>query len=474
MYNISDNAQNTSADCLGSTFPGSWLEWPRAFCLCYYCTVTEWDSLAPSANPLLTSSFPTVHPPSSPKPLPKHRTQSFLCARFFSLLPLRFLSWSPIFEGIMSLSPDSSFEAPPLDNLSNIASNKSTPPTTVADSASLHSDTSKHDVNMIAVDSSRMAPQAPMEPEETQDEDADTPSRARRTRGNKPQYNLAVLTGTDGHGKREAKGDYVSARNQRRRTVAADKRSWSDSPNSTPERKASKARRETIDALIFPNSPDTSESPRARRQRKEAPRPVRASARQPAPPPSPPTARAGVSTRRTRKTADIDMKDVPRELRRLEDTKEFSHVDDRPVVYTVWSNGRYIDSNELKKKEEAKKAKTEVIPKQEEKEGSEPVTNIKKRRVKKYLDKGLYAGQDAPMDIGKGLTPGEKKKLGSLPELLPAVHRNKTFPSPMFTGLRTLINGRDFRLPYQICNPLPPGQPKPDEWKKMTKSMQLF
>lgn len=376
----------------------------------------------------------------------------------------------------MSLSPDSSFGAPPLDALSNIASNKSTPPTTVADSASLHSDTSKHDVNMIAVDSSRTAPQAPAESRETpEDQDASTPSRARRTRGLKPQYNLAVLTGTDGHGKREAKGDNVSARNQRRRTVAADRRSWAISSGATPERKASKARRETIDALISHQSPKMSASPRTRRQENVSPRAVRTSSRRPAPPPSPPATKAGVSTRRNRKTNDVDMSKVPRELRRLEDTKEFSHVDDRPVVYTVWSNGRYVDPKELKKEEKAKKAKTEETPAQGEKEGSEPVTNTKKRRVKKYLDKGLYAGQDAPIDIAKGLTPGEKKKLNSLPELLPAIRRNKTFPetfpAPMFTGLRTLINGRDFKLPYQICNPLPPGQPKPDEWKKMTKSM---
>ncbi|EQL02820.1 SET domain protein [Ophiocordyceps sinensis CO18] len=43
-------------------------------------------------------------------------------------------------------------------------------------------------------------------------------------------------------------------------------------------------------------------------------------------------------------------------------------------------------------------------------------------------------------------------------------------PSPMYTGLRTLIAGRDFKLPYNVCNPLPPGQPKPDEWKRMTKN----
>jgi histone-lysine N-methyltransferase ASH1L len=86
------------------------------------------------------------------------------------------------------------------------------------------------------------------------------------------------------------------------------------------------------------------------------------------------------------------------------------------------------------------------------------------------MDKGLYSGQDMPLDVFKGLTAAEKKKLASLPELTATYRVNKLMPPPIYTGLRLLIAGRDFKLPFNVCNPMPPGQPKPDEWKKMTKS----
>jgi histone-lysine N-methyltransferase ASH1L len=40
----------------------------------------------------------------------------------------------------------------------------------------------------------------------------------------------------------------------------------------------------------------------------------------------------------------------------------------------------------------------------------------------------------------------------------------------MFKGARLLKNGRDYQLPFDIFSPLPPGQPKPDEWRKTNKS----
>jgi hypothetical protein len=41
---------------------------------------------------------------------------------------------------------------------------------------------------------------------------------------------------------------------------------------------------------------------------------------------------------------------------------------------------------------------------------------------------------------------------------------------PMFAGERLLKMGRDFELPFDIYSPLPPGQPKPNEWRKTNKS----
>ncbi|KAI6777985.1 [histone H3]-lysine4 N-trimethyltransferase ASH1L [Emericellopsis cladophorae] len=367
----------------------------------------------------------------------------------------------------MSLSPERSFSAAPLDALSNIASSNSTPPTTVADSASLHSDTSKHDMTSVAdlaADSPDSAQMGPLIEQQLRDEaihraEAATPERSRRVRdGKKPVYNIAQLIGTAGHGKRRAKGDSVS--NRRRRTIGRATDIDQEDPDTIKGGTPTRRTRRSLGSTTTKTHTEAS------------PRPKRVAARQPTPAASrqatPVVAdRPGVSTRRSRRSGDVNEKDIPRELRRLEDTKEFSHVDDSPVVYTVWSNGKYVDPNQVKKEEERKKAKQAV---EELKVEEEPVTQGKKRRVKKYLDKGLYAGQDAPKDPLKGLTPGEKKQLDDLPELRPGGVVNKVMPLPMFTGLRTLIAGRDFKLPFNICNPLPPGQPKPDEWRKMTKN----
>ena len=98
----------------------------------------------------------------------------------------------------------------------------------------------------------------------------------------------------------------------------------------------------------------------------------------------------------------------------------------------------------------------------------------KRKRVKKYLEKGLYAGQDLPDSYIVGLTGPEKKKLAQTPGLENLPKPNKVLPLPIYNGLRLLIKGRDYKLPFDVCNPLPPGQPKPDEWRKMTKSRSLF
>ncbi|KND91886.1 Histone-lysine N-methyltransferase ASH1L [Tolypocladium ophioglossoides CBS 100239] len=374
------------------------------------------------------------------------------------------------------------------DTSSNVASSGSTPPTTVADSASLHSDTSKHDVITVADDAADAPVAGPHEHEPEHDEPESSTStaadiskapsppsparRAKRARVSTPVYNLAKLSGTDGHGKRRAKGDVVADR--RRRTISGDTLVGSievgaaaaGTPSSAT-RSQDRALKAGIDALQLQWSPAGLDTPRTRRQARLSPAAQRASA-----------ARfSGVSTlgsklstmgRRGRKAVDKGLAKMSRELRRLQDTNEFTGVDDRPVLHTVWSNGKYVDPKEPVPPAR-KKAKVEPAP-EPEKEESEPITNTRKRRVKKYLDKGLYAGQDAPLDMSKGLTMAEKKKLAQLPELIPSGRVNKTMPLPIYTGVRMLLAGRDFKLPYQICNPLPPGQPKPDEWKKMTKN----
>jgi histone-lysine N-methyltransferase ASH1L len=376
----------------------------------------------------------------------------------------------------MSLFVDSSFSATATDTSSTLASSSSTPPTTVADTESQLSDAPKLDVITVADDAIHAAPVQIQEPSPSQSPPA--PRRARRARVSEPVYNLSKLSGTAEHGKRRAKGDSVA--DKRRRTISGDtlvgsievaaNTAAAATGSPRPHDKVLKA---GIDALNLQWSPESLNTPRTRRQAQASPRSTRISSRL-----------NGVSSitttltkmgKKGRKAVDKGVSALSRELRRLQDTNEFSGIDKQPVVHTVWSNGKFVDPN-APPEPARKKAKVEEPEEEEEEEeesddeDKEPITNTGRHRVKKYLDKGLYAGQDMPQDVLKGLTTAEKKKLASVPELNPTGRVNKTMPPPIYTGLRMLAAGRDFKLPFNTCNPLPPGQPKPDEWKKMTRS----
>ncbi|KAI8408038.1 hypothetical protein FOFC_10969 [Fusarium oxysporum] len=380
------------------------------------------------------------------------------------------------------LSSEGAFEVSTTDDSSsNVASATSTPPTTVADEASLHSDSPKRDVVHVALDpdSPEVAPTTsqPIEPTEI-DSAANAlppaPIRSRRSRVSAPVYNLVQLSGTAGHGKRRAKGDIVADRRRRRKTISGPILGDDEGTSNTPQDATPETVRSGIDALGATQSASKLDSPRARRQKiaEESSSSRRSSTRRTsvfAPIAATPITKNSKATKRSRKSMEKTSTPMSRELRRLQDTKEFAHIDEKPVVLSVWSNGKFVDPKAAKSASR-KKAEPEQAAEETKEAEPEPVINTRKRRVKKYLAKGLYAGQDAPIDISKGLTVGEKKALAQLPELIPSGRVNKTMPLPMFNGLRTLIEGRDFKLPYQVCNPLPPGQPKPDEWKKMTKN----
>ncbi|KEY66044.1 hypothetical protein S7711_08820 [Stachybotrys chartarum IBT 7711] len=364
----------------------------------------------------------------------------------------------------MSLPPDNAsfFGSVATDSSSNFAfSSDSTPPTTVEDTASMGSVTSKHDVITVADDAADAAALI-------------SPPRSRRSQRTAPVYNLAQLSGTASHGKRRANGDIVSER--RRRTISGDTLVGSVESASevqdTLTRTAGKTVRQGIDALNLQWSPGRLNTPRATRRTRDSPRTARSSPRNTNKPISTLGTKLTNLSRRSRKAVDKGLKGavrMSRELRRLQDTKEYAPTEETGVRYTVWSNGKYVDPKAPPEPPARKKAKTS-IPEPEEEAEEASVPENKTRRVKKYLDKGLYAGQDAPTDIYKGLTPAEKKKLSEIPELLATSRANKIMPAPMYTGLRMLIAGGDFKLPFSIFNPLPPGQPKPDEWKKMTKN----
>ena len=90
-----------------------------------------------------------------------------------------------------------------------------------------------------------------------------------------------------------------------------------------------------------------------------------------------------------------------------------------------------------------------------------------KPKVKRWLSQGLYVGQDR--DFDPRLTEA-KNKLKKAASAQPPAKQRSILPLPMFAGQRTLELGRNFRLPFDVFSPLPPGQPKPDEWRKTRKS----
>lgn len=402
-----------------------------------------------------------------------------------------------------ALTSDASceFSGIPTDASSNNASFTSTPPTTITDAASIASDSSKHDITatlptldepiepierIIQVGTPQPDLPTTQPPTPTWQQEELTPKRARAARSGTgtPVYNLAKLAGTHIHGKRRANGDEV--RERRRRTVGGGEPSADNNASLDSIVQRVNTALDMDWSLSAPNTPQSTKgdnkSKSSAKNKKEktalaiAPRISTRSSGAAA------AAAALISAatslgKRARKSTVNAATNIPRELRRLQDTNEFAGIEAKPVLHTIWSNGKYIDPNDLDEQGEPvrKKAKKSPPPPPKEPEpepSKEPTPTVptQQRRVKKWLGKGLYAGQETPSDWTAGLNTADKKKLAQVPELTPPGKPNKTLPFPIFNGLRLLINGRDFKLPYDVCNPLPPGQPKPDEWRKMTKS----
>ncbi|KAJ5124724.1 Histone-lysine N-methyltransferase (Ash1) [Penicillium bovifimosum] len=86
-----------------------------------------------------------------------------------------------------------------------------------------------------------------------------------------------------------------------------------------------------------------------------------------------------------------------------------------------------------------------------------------KRKI--WLSHGLYVGQEPSDSPPKQRRSKNSKKTGTGPM------QRTILPMPMFKGARLLKTGRDYQLPFDIFSPLPPGQPKPDEWRKTNKNV---
>jgi len=85
------------------------------------------------------------------------------------------------------------------------------------------------------------------------------------------------------------------------------------------------------------------------------------------------------------------------------------------------------------------------------------------KRAKNWLNDGIYVGQNRHTDLRLNAAQNKKKlQAMSAAELA----ENKSLPLPMWNGHELIKLGRDFKLPFDVYNPLPPGQPKPGDWKK--------
>lgn len=165
--------------------------------------------------------------------------------------------------------------------------------------------------------------------------------------------------------------------------------------------------------------------------------------------------------KRGRDTFEGGLKKVKRELRNLADTPEYAHIDTKPVIHEVWSNGKLVVQEPPRKRKKIEEAATK------KQEPEEAPGNKKQagRKQKVWLNKGLYAGQ-VPQDWFSNYTEKEKEKMPDMTSF----KANDFMPLPMWHGQRLLHVGRHFKLPFDVCSPLPPGQPKPDEWRKTSSS----
>ena len=113
-----------------------------------------------------------------------------------------------------------------------------------------------------------------------------------------------------------------------------------------------------------------------------------------------------------------------------------------------------------------------ILKKAKEPRPAEALSNPKPlpkpgQRVKRWLSQGLYVGQDPDFDARLSET---KNKLRRASRGGQTQSQRTYLPLPMFAGQRNLERGRDFKLSFDIFSPLPPGQPKPEEWRKTQKS----
>ena len=113
----------------------------------------------------------------------------------------------------------------------------------------------------------------------------------------------------------------------------------------------------------------------------------------------------------------------------------------------------------------ARLSKGVIKRKSKAKQPSKPARKRLTWKEKKFLTEGLFVGQDRHFDP-KLSTAKDQEKSAQKEQ----VKERKILPLPMFSEMARIEKGKDFELPFSVFSPLPPGHPKPDEWKKTQKS----
>ena len=324
-----------------------------------------------------------------------------------------------------------------------------------------------------------------MKIENTEQTSADLSNgRSRRARASVGTYNVKVLSGTAIHAPKkyskdpEVRGAAIAAR---RRTISGDTLvSALESGNAsteTVEKDANRLVRDGIEALDLqwsvkglPKSRSEiglGSSPKKSAKQRDLDR--RRSTRSSGEQIESLTKKLSVLGKRSRKTLEdglAGLAKAKRELRNLADTNEYAKIDTKPVVHEVWSNGKLVAAEPPKKKKKVEEvAAAKLKPEDDKKPESKKLKSGKREKV--WLSKGLYAGQEhRNFDWFKNSYVLSRSEADEVAPYQP----NNFMPLPMWHGQRLLHIGRHFKLPFDVCSPLPPGQPKPDEWRKTSSS----
>lgn len=346
---------------------------------------------------------------------------------------------------------------------SAVQSSSSTPPTSIGDTASLASASMKLETPLPT----------PEEP---------STGRSRRARTSVGTYNVKALTGTAIHAPKKFYKDSEEQDNQtRRRTISGETLvssfGLSSSSTETVQNDMNQLVRDGIDALDLEWSAKKLPKSRSRISLNDSPKKASQQAdnisrkltRSAGTKVESFTKKLSVLGKRGRQTFENRLTKAKRELRNLADTNEYAGIDTKPVLLEVWSNGKLVTEEPPKKKRKTEEV-TASAPDAEEAKRTDKKKPTE-RKEKLWLTKGLYAGQDKA-DLDKW-----SKKYGKGKDRLQDTSSsplNSVLPLPMWHGQRLLEIGRDFKLPFDVCSPLPPGQPKPDEWRKTSSSKSLL